>query len=147
MILCNLAIECEHIIGIQQLNSIAPPLIEDILQNFYDKENGLIRENISGIIPPGTEANNNTEDNSGTQQQHQFVDTFEGRLLNPGHSIEAMWFLMDLSQRFEGSEATVIKAKDILLRTLQYGWDKQYGGIFYFLDVKGKPPQQLEWDQ
>jgi N-acylglucosamine 2-epimerase len=46
------------------------------------------------------------------------VDTFEGRLLNPGHSIEAMWFLMDLSQRFEGSEATVIKAKDILLRTL-----------------------------
>jgi N-acylglucosamine 2-epimerase len=23
----------------------------------------------------------------------------------------------------------------------------RYGGIFYFLDVMNKPPQQLEWDQ
>ena len=36
---------------------------------------------------------------------------------------------------------------DITIKMLEYGWDKQYGGIFYFLDVKGKPPQQLEWDQ
>jgi N-acylglucosamine 2-epimerase len=34
-----------------------------------------------------------------------------------------------------------------MLRTLDHGWDKQYGGIFYFLDAKGAPPLQLEWDQ
>ena len=34
-----------------------------------------------------------------------------------------------------------------MLNTIEYGWDKKYSGIFYFLDVKGNPPQQLEWDQ
>jgi N-acylglucosamine 2-epimerase len=34
-----------------------------------------------------------------------------------------------------------------MLDTIEYGWDKEYGGILYFLDVKGNPPQQLEWDQ
>lgn len=28
-----------------------------------------------------------------------------------------------------------------------YGWDKEFGGIYYFMDRKGFPPQQLEWDQ
>jgi len=31
--------------------------------------------------------------------------------------------------------------------TLAFGWDDEYGGIYYFLDAEGKPPQQLEWDQ
>ena len=39
------------------------------------------------------------------------------------------------------------KAVDTTLKILEYGWDKQYGGIFYFLDIKGHPVQQLEWDQ
>ena len=30
---------------------------------------------------------------------------------------------------------------------LDYGWDKEFGGIYYFMDRKGCPPQQLEWDQ
>ena len=30
---------------------------------------------------------------------------------------------------------------------LEYGWDKEYGGIYYFMDRNGYPPQQLEWDQ
>ena len=34
-----------------------------------------------------------------------------------------------------------------MLNTLEFGWDKQHGGIFYFLDIKGHPPLQLEWDQ
>ncbi len=43
--------------------------------------------------------------------------------------------------------ALIDKATNIMLDTLELGWDKEYGGIFYFLDVKGNPPQQLEWDQ
>ena len=35
----------------------------------------------------------------------------------------------------------------IALSTIEYGWDKQYGGIFYFMDRLGRPQQQLEWDQ
>ena len=39
------------------------------------------------------------------------------------------------------------RAVEIALRTIEYGWDKQYGGIFYFMDRLGHPQQQLEWDQ
>ena len=53
---------------------------------------------------------------------------------------------MDLGKRMN-DEHLIYKAKDIMLRTLEHGWDKEYDGIFYFLDVKGYPPQQLEWDQ
>jgi N-acylglucosamine 2-epimerase (GlcNAc 2-epimerase). len=36
---------------------------------------------------------------------------------------------------------------EIALRVIDYGWDKEYGGIFYFMDRKGYPTQELEWDQ
>lgn len=40
-----------------------------------------------------------------------------------------------------------MKAKDTALKMVNYGWDKEYGGLFYFMDMKGYPPQELEWDQ
>jgi N-acylglucosamine 2-epimerase len=73
-------------------------------------------------------------------------DSFEGRTINPGHGIEAMWFIMDLGVRLN-RPALIEKAVETTLKIVKYGWDKQYGGIFYFLDRKGCPPQQLEWDQ
>jgi N-acylglucosamine 2-epimerase len=57
-----------------------------------------------------------------------------------------MWFIMDLGER-KGDKALIERAKDITLHTLEYAWDAQYGGILYFMDIKGYPPQQLEWDQ
>ena len=44
-------------------------------------------------------------------------------------------------------KALIEKACNIMLNTVEFGWEKEYGGILYFLDVKGNPPQQLEWDQ
>jgi N-acylglucosamine 2-epimerase len=96
------------------------------MNEFYRPELGLILENI-GL-------------------DGSFSDSFEGRLINPGHGLESMWFIMDLGER-SGNQALIQQAVDITLSILEYGWDKQYGGIFYFLDVKGNPPQQLEWDQ
>ena len=94
---------------------------------FYQKDLGLIVENLSA------------SDNS-------LVDSFEGRSINPGHSLEAMWFIMDLGKRL-GRPELIQRAVEIALRTIEYGWDKQYGGIFYFMDRLGHPQQQLEWDQ
>ena len=54
--------------------------------------------------------------------------------------------MMDLAER-RGEPELARRAVEITLRTLDKGWDKEYGGIFYFLDLKGYPPQQLEWDQ
>ncbi len=126
MILCNLALELEHILGTEEVNSFIPTVVDEVMNVFYQPDKGLILENVF-------------EDGS-------FCDSFEGRLLNPGHAIEAMWFVMDLGRRME-DKALIRKATDIMLRTLEHGWDKQHGGIFYFLDAKGAPPLQLEWDQ
>jgi N-acylglucosamine 2-epimerase len=53
---------------------------------------------------------------------------------------------MDLGKRMQ-DQVLVEQAKEIMLNTLEFAWDEEYGGIYYFLDVKGYPPQQLEWDQ
>jgi N-acylglucosamine 2-epimerase len=126
MILCNLALELEHVLGKEKVDQFIPTVIHEVMDVFYQPELGLILENVY-------------EDGS-------FCDSFEGRVLNPGHAIEAMWFIMDLGKR-RNDEALIKKATEIMLQTLEYGWDKEYEGIFYFLDVKGAPPQQLEWDQ
>jgi N-acylglucosamine 2-epimerase len=57
-----------------------------------------------------------------------------------------MWFVMEIAHH-HGDHATIARAVDAALSILQFGWDEKYGGIFYFLDAQGKPPQQLEWDQ
>ncbi len=126
MILCNLSLEIEHLLPKQQVEETIQACIHEVMDIFYDPESGLILENVN---PDGS-----------------FSDSFEGRLLNPGHTIEAMWFIMDLAARLKNKEL-MEKAVAIALRTLKYGWDEKYGGIFYFLDIKGNPPQQLEWDQ
>jgi len=126
MILCNLSLELERIIGKERVDSFIPGLVHEVMNVFYQPSIGLILENVY-------------EDGS-------FCDSFEGRTLNPGHTIEAMWFIMDLGQRMQ-DEKLIKKACTIMLNTLEYGWDKEYGGIFYFLDIKNKPPMQLEWDQ
>ena len=74
------------------------------------------------------------------------VDSFDGRKLNPGHAIEAMWFVMDLGKRLNRPEL-IKQAVDICLQEVEYGWDKEYDGVFYFMDRLGKPHHELEFDQ
>ena len=126
MILCNLSLELEHLLGTERVNEFIPTVVHEVMEVFYQPESGLILENV-------------WEDGS-------FCDSFEGRLSNPGHAIEAMWFIMELGKR-TGDTALISKACNIMLNTLEWGWDKEWGGIFYFLDIKGSPPQQLEWNQ
>jgi len=53
---------------------------------------------------------------------------------------------MDLGSRLK-DKSLIEKSISIMLQTLEYGWDKEYGGIFYFLDREEFPLQNLEWDQ
>lgn len=126
MILCSLCLEIEHLLPGDLVEKTIQDAIHEVMEVFYQPDSGLIPENV--------------------QSDGSFSDSFEGRLLNPGHTIEAMWFIMDLAER-KKDDALMKKAVKIILDTLQFGWDKEFGGIFYFMDIKGNPPQQLEWDQ
>ena len=126
MILSNLALELEHIIDKQTVDQLIDEVMHEVMDVFYQKDTGLIMESVN--------------------LDGSFSDTFEGRLVNPGHIIEAMWFMMDLAIRKEDADL-MNRCIDIAIRALNYGWDQQYGGILYFKDILDKPLLQLEWDQ
>lgn len=126
MILCNVALEIEPLLDKDFLDKTIATCVHEVMDVFFRPELGLIVEHL------GTDG--------------QLVDCMDGRLLNPGHAIEAMWFIMDLGKRL-GDKSLIDRAVQIALQEVEYGWDKQYGGIFYFMDRLGHPLQQLEWDQ
>lgn len=126
MILCNVALEIESLLDKDFLDKTIETCVHEVMDAFYRPELGLIVEHL------GT--------------NNEMVDCMDGRLLNPGHAIEAMWFIMDLGKRL-GDQALIEKAVKIALAEVEYGWDEKYGGIFYFMDRLGRPLQQLEWDQ
>lgn len=74
-----------------------------------------------------------------------FIDSPSGRIVNPGHSLEAAWFVM-LEGVITGNQAAIEKGREIIDITLPLGLDPKHGGIISFCDVDGKPPVQLEWD-
>ena len=138
MILCNVALEIEPILTSEaplgavggattfNIQGFIDDCLHEVMDVFYRPELGLIVEAL------GKDGN--------------LVDCFDGRKLNPGHAIEAMWFVMDLGKRL-GRPELIQKAVEICLQEVEYGWDKEYGGIFYFMDRLGKPRHELEWDQ
>ena len=55
-----------------------------------------------------------------------------------GHALEAGWMLLDYINRdAECSISRDVVIDQFILRPLEYGWDKEHGGIFSFLDARG----------
>jgi N-acylglucosamine 2-epimerase len=126
MILANLTLEMAWLLPDETLETVLDMTVREVMSDFLDRERGLMYENVA---PNGSH-----------------VDCLDGRLVNPGHGIEAMWFIMDIARRKSDRE-TINQAVDIVLNTLNFAWDSEYGGLYYFMDAEGHPPQQLEWDR
>ena len=71
--------------------------------------------------------------------------TATARLLNPGHAIEAGWFLQHWARTL-GDGELLETSIDIIRRAFDRGWDREFGGLYYFLDAEGMTPIQLEWN-
>ena len=85
MILCNLALEIEHLLPAGYLEQTMETCIHEVMDVFC-------RPELGGIIVENVDVDGN------------LVDCFEGRQVTPGHAIEAMWFIMDLGQRLNRPE-------------------------------------------
>jgi N-acylglucosamine 2-epimerase len=59
-----------------------------------------------------------------------------GHAVNPGHAIEAMWFMVHIYQR-QNDQARIRHAIEAIKWHLELGWDKEYGGIFLARDAEG----------
>ena len=126
MIMSNLVLEMEHLLPKDEVEHTIEQCVYQVMNVFYRPENGLIYEYVS--------------------DQGKFVDCFEGRLINPGHGIEAMGFMLDIGIR-NNNKDLINQAIRNMVALLDFGWDRQHQGLFYFLDANGHPPLQLEWDQ
>jgi N-acylglucosamine 2-epimerase len=73
---------------------------------------------------------------------NEIVDTPRGRTLNPGHTMEALWFIMDEARRLRMDSSVTRRAVQILDWTWARGWDNKHGGIFAYLDLNGRTPRE-----
>lgn len=119
MIMCNLSLELEPLLNEKVLNNTIETCIHEVMEVFYKPELGLIVENVTA--------------------DGQLSDSFEGRQVNPGHTLEAMWFIMDLGVRLNKPEL-IEKAVRISLDAAAYGWDKEYEGFSILWTEKGILP-------
>lgn len=75
----------------------------------------------------------------------EFIDTNNGRTINPGHCIETAWFLLEEACHRDDDELRKM-ALQILDWSWKWGWDETYGGIINFRDCKGLPAQDYSQD-
>ena len=126
MILANLSLEMDWLLPSDKLEQILEATVQEVISDFLDHDQGLIYENVA--------------------LDGSHIDCFDGRLINPGHGIEAIWFIMDIANRSNNTKM-INQAVDVMLNILSFAWDTEYGGLYYFMDADGHPLQQLEWDQ
>lgn len=76
----------------------------------------------------------------------EFMGDFTaGRVVNPGHDIECSWFLLE-EAAYRKDAALAKSAVQVFDYAIEAGWDNEYGGLLYFLDCKGLPPEAYEHD-
>ena len=94
-----------------------------------------VAEILSHLTPKGLLENVDSDGN--------FIDTPTGRTVNPGHSLEAAWFLM-AEGIYQKDESLKAVGKEITDISMELGYSD--GGIIAFCDCDGKPATALEWD-
>lgn len=92
--------------------------ITEIEHDFWKPELGALLENVG----PNSE----------------ILDGFDGRTLNPGHAIECAWFILREGLWQNDARLTALGAQ-ILEAMWARGWDDEFGGLLYFVDLNGGP--------
>ncbi|MBE6747600.1 MAG: N-acylglucosamine 2-epimerase [Ruminococcaceae bacterium] len=113
------------------------------IDGLYDKYNAIAKECLDEILHGGYLTERALLES--VSVDGKFIDSPNGRIVNPGHSLEAAWFILAEGLVTNNDEA-IAAAKRIIDITLPLGIDKKHGGIIAFTDLDGKPPVQLEWD-
>ena len=72
-------------------------------------------------------------------RENAFFPQVLGQHINPGHSIEDVWFLLDAASPC-GKPLWRERIRRIALKTLETGWDNEYGGLLHFSGLRGGEP-------
>lgn len=126
MILINTAYEIRKVIQDPILDQQIEESIQEIKRDFMKPEFNAVLETVG---PNG-----------------EFINSIDGRCINPGHSIETAWFILEEAKHRGWDKELVEMGTTILDWSWQWGWDEQHGGILYFRDCKNFPPQEYWHD-
>ena len=126
MMMANLGIIMNDCLGGNDFDNAMKTAVEMVLHRFYSPEFGLVFENMP--------ADSDKPD----------LESSVGRQMNPGHVLEAMWFLLSYLETQPNAQSQIEAVCNIISNTLEFGWDKEYGGIYYFMDALGKPHLELQ---
>jgi N-acylglucosamine 2-epimerase len=126
MIMINTAQQLRETVGDERCDAWIMRWIGEIERDFVKHDIACVMEQVA---PDGS-----------------IIDHIDGRTLNPGHAIEGAWFILQ-EARYRNNDPSLI---ELGCKMIDYmwdrGWDDQYGGLFYFRDVYGKPVQEYWQD-
>ncbi|MDD4318400.1 MAG: AGE family epimerase/isomerase, partial [Victivallaceae bacterium] len=126
MILANLCNVMSENLGTEEYDNDAQNAVVTVMEKFWNPEFQIIFENVN---PDGSFD----------------LNSCDGRMINPGHGLESMWFIMQYAEK-KHDLALCMKAAEITDALFKFGTDRKFGGIYYFMDVLNKPPMELHWD-
>ncbi len=76
----------------------------------------------------------------------EFYDTFDGRMVCPGHAIEVGWFILEEARLRRNDPRLIRLGTTIVDWSLESGWDERFGGILYHRDARGLSPTEYWHD-
>ena len=121
MIICNMALEIEPIIEDRTLlDKTIDEALHEVFDVFYQPDLGVMVENLA---PDGS-----------------LIDCFEGRRVNPGHDLEALWFMMNLGIRLHRRDI-IDKSMEIALRVISMAGTRSTAASSTSWTAKGIPPR------
>jgi N-acylglucosamine 2-epimerase len=106
-------------------DALVDEVVNELFKDFVKPEKRALLE---AVAPDGT-----------------YLDTPIGRRVNPGHSMETCWFLLQEGEE-RNDKDLILKAAQIIDWAMEWGWDKKYGGIYNYVDLEGRPSDKIEWD-
>jgi len=124
MMTANIGYEFNKCFNTDEYNFYIKNALDLVLNSFWSNKYQVIFENI--LIDKTIDLNSTL-----------------GRQINPGHGLEAMWFFLQYGESINDKNL-IQKIGKIIISLLDFGWDKKYGGIYYFMDVLDKPHLELQ---
>ena len=94
MILINLTLDLEWLLDAETRERVLDECVREVLGRFLDPKRNILHEHVA---PDGRK-----------------LDCYDGRLINPGHGLEATWFLMKVAERRD-DRAMMERVVDIAL--------------------------------
>lgn len=116
---------CVPVLGKERTDRLLLECVDKICNWFARDEYGLLFETV-------------------TWDNQVLMDTPQNRFINPGHSSEAIWFLLELA-RLTGNEGFRNRALTIYSWVYRSGYDHARGGLNSYLDASGEEAVAIDW--